>query len=237
MDIPPVFSNEWVEIDGLLKRLQGEKKLLFDKAYIEELYKDYQTNDINDEADRERLRAALSGRKILVLGPGTSIRTEKERVDAYIAAERPTVISINMIPEAWDTDYIFLSNSKRYVQLATRLLEGGHRIIATSNVTPTAEGAFEYVLNFSSLMDAEAEFIDNSLIMLIKALAGLGVKGAAFAGFDGYSAEESNYYNAEREYDFVKAKADGLNARMRAFLDEMKDQFAAEFVTTSRYEA
>ena len=225
------------QIDGLLKRLQGEKKLLFDKAYIEELYKDYQTNDINDEADRERLRAALSGRKILVLGPGTSIRTEKERVDAYIAAERPTVISINMIPEAWDTDYIFLSNSKRYVQLATRLLEGGHRIIATSNVTPTAEGAFEYVLNFSSLMDAEAEFIDNSLIMLIKALAGLGVKGAAFAGFDGYSAEESNYYNAEREYDFVKAKADGLNARMRAFLDEMKDEFAAEFVTTSRYEA
>ena len=170
------------------------------------------------------------------MGPGTSMRTERERVDAYIAEHAPTVISINMIPDAWTTDYIFLTNAKRYVQLAGRLLAGRHSIIATSNVTPTAEGAFDYVLNFSTLMDRDAEFIDNSLIMLLKALIGLGVKEVALAGFDGYSAEESNYYNAEHEYDFVKAKADGLNARMRAFLAETAGQIAVTFVTRSRYE-
>ncbi len=224
------------QIDGLLKRLEGEKKLLYDKSYIEELYREFQTKDVNDEADRARLKEALSGRKLLVMGPGTSMRTERERVDAYIAEHAPTVISINMIPDAWTTDYIFLTNAKRYVQLAGRLLAGRHSIIATSNVTPTAEGAFDYVLNFSTLMDRDAEFIDNSLIMLLKALIGLGVKEVALAGFDGYSAEESNYYNAEHEYDFVKAKADGLNARMRAFLAETAGQIAVTFVTRSRYE-
>ena len=83
-------------------------------------------------------------------------------------------------------DYIFLSNAKRYVQLATELLQKGDefKVIATSNVTKTS-GKFGYSLKYATLLDEDAEIIDNSFIMLLKVMIRLGVKKVALGGFDG----------------------------------------------------
>lgn len=225
-------------INEILGKLEGEKKLLYDKNYIERLYVDYQKNEINDAEYREALANELKGKKVLVVGPGASIKfeNEREKVVEYIEQEKPIVISINFITQRIKPDFVFLSNAKRYVQLATKFAKEPHRVIATSNVTEATAGAFEFKLNYSTLIDEDAEIIDNSLMMLLKTLVDVGVERVALAGFDGYSIKSANYYNRAMEYDFVKKKADYLNKYTKDFLDSLKDKLEIKFVTTSHYE-
>lgn len=222
-------------VNEILGKLQRDKKLLYDGEYIEKLYVEYQKNEVNDVKDRERLLHALADQEILLIGPGTTVKTQRERIDAYLKEHEPTVISINYVPEGIKPDYIFLSNSKRYVQLATRLSQGKYVLIATSNVTGTNAAAFDYVLNFSALMDENARIVDNSLVMLLKALRSLGCKKVTLAGFDGYSSETSNYYNVEMEYDFIKNMAEYLNDYTSRFLGELRAVMEVIFLTDSRY--
>ncbi len=221
-------------INELLGKLQGEKKLLYDKAYIEELYSDYLRKDINDADSVAALSEKLAGKEILLIGPGNSIRVERDKVIKYIKDTEPIIISINYIPGYIKPDYIFLSNSKRYVQLATQLSKESYSIIATSNVTCT-HGRFDYSLNVASLLDFDAEIIDISLVMLIKALTRMGVKKAVLAGFDGYSSNKSNYVNDNMEYDFVKSKSEYLNNYIVGFVASARDNIKLEFLTSSIY--
>lgn len=222
-------------INEVLGKLEGERKLLYDKNYIESLYIDYQVHEVNDENCRKRLTQLFAGKKLLLVGPGTTMQTQKAEIESFVAEQMPMVISINYISEVVKPDYIFLSNSKRYVQLATRLSQEKYAIIATSNVTGTSKEAFEYVLNFSTLMDENAKIVDNSLVMLLKALISLGVQEVVLAGFDGYSSEASNYFNRNMEYDFVKNMADYLNQYTKDFLNGVKDVIKVKFLTKSRY--
>jgi 4-hydroxy 2-oxovalerate aldolase len=220
----------------ILGKLEGEKKLLYDKQYIEQLYVDYQNNEVNDAKDRADLAGLLVGKEILLVGPGITMQTQAEQIASYVKGKNPVIISINYVPERLCPDYVFLSNSKRYVQVATKLSQEKHTVIATSNVTATSKNAFAYTLNFSTLMDKDAEIVDNSLVMLLKALCGIGVTKVTLAGFDGYSSETSNYFNRSMEYDFVKRMADYLNAYTIEFLDGIQKQIRILFLTTSRYD-
>ncbi len=223
-------------VNAVLAKLQGEKKLLYDQKYIEKLYVDYQMNEVHDATDRQRLKKRLLGKEILVIGPGISMKTQKARVENFVASVQPLILSINHVPEDFRPDYIFLSNSKRYVQMASRLSQEKFSVIATSNVTGTSEDAFEFVLNFNSLMDAEAKIVDNSLVMLLKALKDMGLSHVTLAGFDGYSSNSCNYLHASMEYDFVRNMADYLNHYTREFLEGIKDSLTVTFLTDSRYE-
>ena len=222
-------------INEVLGKLEGEKKLLYDKDYIEKLYVDYQANEVNDEKDMRTLKNLFCASKILLVGPGMTMVTQKQLVDKFIAENHPTIISINYIPEAIKPDYIFLSNAKRYLQLATRLSQGDYTIIATSNITETSNGTFKYVLNYSSLMDVSAKIVDNSLVMLIKALMNANVTEITLAGFDGYASDSSNYFNDSMEYDFVKGMAEYLNQYTVDFLEKIQSEITVKFLTSSRY--
>ncbi len=223
-------------INEILGKLEGEKKLLYDKNYIEELYVDYQDNEINDEEDRAKLESELSGKSVLIVGPGTTQKQDKSKIIDYVKENEPTVISVNFVPERLKPDYVFLSNSKRYVQLATKFSKSKQRVIATSNVTETTAGAFEFKLNYSTLIDDEAEIFDHSMVMLIKLLMQVGVKDVTLAGFDGYSIKHANYYKRDMEYDLAKQKVDYLNKYTKDFLDGIKDKVSVKFITKSHYE-
>lgn len=222
-------------INEVLSRLKGEKKLLYDKDYIENLYIEYQKNEVNDLEDRLKLKKILENEEILLVGPGVTMQTQKEKIEEFVRERFPIIISINYVPEYLEPNYIFLSNSKRYVQLATRLSTEKYSVIATSNVTGTNKDAFEYILNFSTLMDKDAEIVDNSLIMLLKILIDLECKNVTLAGFDGYSQEHSNYFNKSMEYDFVKNMAEYLNSYTRDFIEENKAKIGICFLTESKY--
>lgn len=134
-------------------------------------------------------------------------------------------------------DYVFLSNSRRYVQLNSVITEYKNRdtkVIATSNVTNT-KGSFDYTLNYSSLVDEDAEIVDNAFIMLLKTLMKVKVENVACAGFDGYSPIEDNYYNSSMEYRIEKEKSNSMNQYVVECLKKMEDKISVKFITDTFY--
>lgn len=229
------------QINEVLEKLKdyGDKQLLYDKELGEKLYYEYQKQiHVDDERDIEKLREIFSGKDILLLGPGKSIERERGKIERYINEKKPIVISINYISDDLHTDYIFLSNAKRYVQISSALLKkkGAIHVIATSNVTAMDMDVFDYSLDVSPLLDESAEIIDNSFLMLLKVMIRLGVKKVALGGFDGYVGEKhQDHVNANMEYQFSKSQAERLNRYTRQVLDDMRLQIEMDFITDSLY--
>lgn len=225
-------------INKILGTLAKEEKLSYRKAYIEEKYLAFQRNEINDAGARNGLLSRLQGHAILLLGPGKSIAEQRARVDAYITQHTPLLMSINFVPQGMTPDFVFVSNAKRYTHVGTAIrgLPDKVQIIATSNVT-TSKQAFDYTVNYGSLMDEGGTFPDNSLIMLLKLLQSLGCSSIALAGFDGYGAKERrNYFETTMEYDFTEELATHVNQDVRNFLRAQAPFLHVEFITDSLYQ-
>ena len=224
------------QIVDILNNLEFSKKLLYDAKYAEKVYLAYQSIECDDKKAFDQLRKVFVQQDILLVGPGNNIRRQKTRVNKYIVEKRPVIIAVNYAPQQFKVDYVFLTKSKRYTQFLNDLkgsLNDGVEIIATSNVTKSV-GTFKYVLNYSSLIDKDTEIIDNSLVMLLRAMLRMQVKHVALAGFDGYSKRSDNYFNVSRAYGFVKDKAVYLNNYVKDFL-AAHPEIQVNFVTRSHY--
>ena len=162
---------------------------------------------------------------------------EEAAITAYIQKERPIVVSINFIPEAFDVDFLFVTNSKRYVQQSSAINNVARKpkIIATSNVTK-ALGNFNFVLDYEELIDRSAVFIDNSFIMALKIMIKTSVKSATLAGFDGYSlSSESDYFSSKMEYEFSKRMGQEINSYVNRTLKEIHSTLNINFITPTLY--
>ncbi|MBO5238177.1 MAG: aldolase catalytic domain-containing protein [Lachnospiraceae bacterium] len=225
-------------INEILSKLEGEKQLMYDQKLIEQLYLDYQNIEVNDEKDIAELTEKFKEKNVLLLGPGLNVQKQFDRIKAYVEEKKPIVVSVNFISGELNSDYVFLSNSKRYVQLATALSQNPNlRVIATSNVTKT-DGRFDYTLQYSSLLDEAADGVcmDNSFIMLLKVMKKIGVKSVALGGFDGYIGDKKqNYINAYMEYSFNKEQAEKTNQYVTDVLDDLKKDIDMNFITDSLY--
>ncbi|MBR6960740.1 MAG: 3-hydroxy-3-methylglutaryl-CoA lyase, partial [Clostridiales bacterium] len=195
----------------------------------------FQDKEINDAESVKALSEQLKDKTILVTGPGTTIDTESRKISEFVMSRNPVIISINYASRAFMPDMIFLTNSKRQIQVSTLLSKEKIPVIATSNLTPT-DSPFEYVVNISELLDRSSEYADNSLMMILKVLMRSGIKEVNLAGFDGYSGTDANYLDEGKEYEFAKKKADYLNNYMSGFIRSHKDDIKVNFLTTTRYD-
>lgn len=234
-----LMSKETLSIQSILDilgRLEEPQKLLYSQEVIERLYIEYQDVDCADEEDLQQLANVLKERKVLLLGPGNTIITEKNLVKEYQKNENVITIAINYLPQNIEVDCIFISNAKRYSSLASKLVQKRNiKLIGTSNVRRT-EGKFDYTLAYSQLIDFNEKIPDNSFIMMLRALIRMGITDVATAGFDGYSTQGSNYIHTDMEYDFIKEKAEYLNQYTGKFLRENKEKIKVEFITKTKYE-
>lgn len=227
-------------INEILQQIEvGPKKLLYDNKYIEQLYVDYQTNSCNDKIDYNSLMSLIGGKKVLLIGPGKSVLSSSEKIENFITLMKPVVISINFIPEMFNVDLLFLTNSKRYVQQSKAIAQASKKIkiIATSNVT-SVDGKFDINLDYETLIDRDAVFIDNSFIMALKVMMKCGIKDIALAGFDGYSlSSESDYFTSKMEYEFSKRMGQEINAYVDKMLSSMKSELNIQFITPTIYKS
>ncbi len=225
-------------VNDILSRLSAEKRLLYDECYIHKLYMDYQAIDIDGKDACERLKKEIGGRDILLLGPGNSLFSEKKEIYDHIKKEEPILIAINFMPDILEleADYLFLSNSKRYVQLSTALLHKAEKtkVIATSNLIKHGSD-FDYVLKYSDLLDEEAVISDNPLPMILKVLGGCGAKAIGLAGFDGYSGGMDNYIDKSMEYDFTEELAASHNKYVSKLLADTNRSIPVSLITPSKY--
>lgn len=222
----------------ILGGISQEKKLSFDEFHIEELYLQNQTIACNDQEDLLKLSNLWSGQKVLLIGSGTSIQKEANSIRAFIKRENPVVLAVNFLPDFFEIDYLFISNSRRYVELSSKLkvLDFDLKLIGTSNVSPKAN-SFDFTLQFSSLMEEQAQFYDNPLIMLLKLLNRFPIKKAYLAGFDGYStSDQPDYVNPKMEYSFTKSKASEINEDTKNSLSRLALVIETEYITESYYQ-
>lgn len=223
-------------LDELLSRIEPEeKKLLYDKELAERLYQDYISEKYNDEQVYRELGAALKKRDLLLIGPGKNIRLQEEKVLKYIQKHTPLVISVNFLPGNIPTDYVFLTKSSRYKQMAGDLYKYPDlKTIAASGVE-CRNGKFDYVVMRAPLLELKEQFVDNSFLMLLKVLKRACITRVSAAGFDGYSNKEDNYAVPAMEYDFVKGSAEFLNRHIREVLADEHKEMEVTFVTYSHY--
>ncbi len=225
-------------LNDLLGQIEPvDAKLLYKKEVGDRTLETFGQKNLNDKEAYAELSRALLGKKILVIGPGKNIQLQSEKVNDFIQKNKPTVISINYIPGAYKTDYVFVTKPNRYCDMADDLLEIKNmdiKIIATSNVTPR-NGAFAYSFARKPLLEANESIVDNSFLMLLKIFAQCDVSEIFCAGLDGYSDKEDNYFNPKMEYSFVKEEARHLNFHIREVINETYSNMKIHFITYSHY--
>lgn len=222
-------------VNEILGSLTKEKALLYDEKYIEGLYVEYQANKVNDTEALNRLESELKNREILLVGPGTTVNTAGEMIRRYIGETRPVVISINCILDGIDQDYIFLCNSKRYIQLASRLSEKEYRIIATSNLTKTGKNDFDFILNYESLLEKAPIVVDSAILMLLKILERIPCRSVALAGLDGYTHSKTADFMKEDGADKIEDIPRYINSYIGSFIRKKAEKTDIHFLTESLF--
>ena len=227
-------------IDELLSTIEPEdKKLLYDRSVGKSYYEAFVEDHVNEGEAINAFLDFVGNRKILLIGPGKNIGLQEKIVQKFIEKENPVIISINYLPREVTSDCVFITNPKRYHDMTLSLREERYasvKKLATTNVT-CRNGKFDFVINRAPLLEKDEKIIDNSFLMLVKFLYGIGIKEIFCAGFDGYSDKENNYNNPEMEYDFVKREAVSLNSHMKASIAEYRTKMDITFITYSAYDA
>lgn len=226
-------------INEILASIPEPKKLLYDNALSAEIYLNYQNHKINDAAVyQSEFAQSLKESEIVILGPGQSVVEKKDDVIAFVREKKAVVFAVNFCSESIHIDYIFMSNAKRYGNLADMLTDQKQikdtEFVFTSNVTPV-DYQPKYVLNYESLLAYDTLQPDNALFLLLNFLKRCGVKQVNLAGFDGYSSAGDNYYNKSYEMPVDANDANSRNQLMTDTLSTFNKDIKLSFVTPTKY--
>lgn len=226
-------------VNEVVKKIPDDLKLNYNSNCIEKLYVEYQKQAVGEKDSILCLRQIFENKPLLLLGPGKTILSEKNKINAYIEREKPIVIAANFIPDSYKVNAVFISNAKRYSMLQSDFKKIQNQIstIATSNITAIGR-PFDYLLNYAELVDDNHFIEDNALIMLLKIVCQCQPSSVALAGFDGFSKHTGdNYYS-----DFMEMSADydrlsEVNQAISETIPKFKTCANVFFITPSLYES
>lgn len=222
-------------ISDILKKLDNEKRSLFDKKYIEEVYIQYQKNFVDDSKELEKIKKSIGDKKVLILAPGKSIEYNMENINEFIEKEDLFVISINFIPRKVKVNSVFISNYKRFENIEYFDYNMDKlSIILTSNIM-TENKANYSIVNYSDLLVDESIISDNAGLMLINLLKRLMIREVYIAGFDGYSIDKENYVSENMELVKNNENIDTINEAIKNKIKELKKNLDINFITESKY--
>jgi 4-hydroxy 2-oxovalerate aldolase len=220
-------------IDCLLKQIPNTERAVYNKTLIENIYIAHQNRTVNDTEILTQLAEKFTNKSILVIAPGRSIIEEQNVIGDFIYKTQPVIISVNFGYTNIKTDYIFISNAKRYEMFCDN--NEFTNLILTSNIQ-TNKQECNFIVNYSSLLNDNPSISDNAGMMLLKLLVHLNVNKIYLAGFDGFSENKStNYFNNEmvNTVDFEELAI--KNQSIKTYIDKLKQQTDIQFITKSIY--
>ncbi len=190
------------EINNILSLIEEKKKLSYDENYIKELFINYQQKYVDDKNTINILKEKLKDKQVLLIGPGSSLKDEYSKIINFINKNDFVLFSVNHINKLFKTDYIFISNIKRYDQFVNSLQQSKNRtkVIITSNINFN-KNTKNYIVNYSNLISKSTTVGQSSLYMAIRLLIKLNVKKIVLAGFDGFSKYTNNYYDSTLQFN------------------------------------
>ena len=216
-------------MNEIFDMMDEDKKVSYDKDYIEELYLRYMATGKSQEEHKTELIENMRGKTVLLIAPGKSSIEEKDEIASFVNEDVVTV-SVNYNYPLVNTDYIFLSNLRRFRELD---VSNRGKCIVTSNIP--ADNVYLQTKYRDLLCDIEA-VKDNAGLMAIKFFAQMGVKKIYLAGFDGYSHDEKENYG-ESTMAFVTRTAvlDAMNQGMTEMLKKYSALVELNFLTKPHY--
>lgn len=209
--------------------MMDERKFSYDKAYVEELYLRYMDQNITQSPNSAEFASHIHGGTVLVIAPGKSAELEKAKICATAANPDIVTIGINFDYPYCNTDYIFVSNLRRFKSLDRSTYS---KAIVTSNIA--AEDVYLRV-SYRDLLNGIESVQDNAGMMLIQYLISLGAEHIILAGVDGYSHDDDqNYAQQNMTYITPNSVLDDMNKGMRTMISQFAKQTDIHFLTTSQ---
>lgn len=219
-------------ISKILSLIPAQRRALFDRNLIENLYLNYQKSEIDDSVHIKELGAMLSGKEVLLLASGTSVSEKVDFLNDFINKKNPVVVSVNFIPEHIKADLFFVSNQKRLLNIKP---DSNLRIIATSNLKGE-DINFNYIINYSSYIGT-GNGADNAGAMLIRLLTKLKAEKLYLAGFDGFDPNTFANYSVPHVSVLIDSKvACEKNEAISAQLKNALTEIQYELLTPTRYD-
>lgn len=229
------------DIRYILNKIGAKARKRYDYDLLEQTYLDYLHSDVDDHKQLNTLTEALEGRNVVVIAPGKTSSDYRKKIEDYILANAAVVITVNFLHDELPSDYVYISNVRRYQYWRNAPTFAASKKILTSNVA-TEEDANTVIVSFAKLVKCGWEHLDNSTIMLLRLLDMLNVGSIALAGLDGYSSNADgslNYVNKFLELSNVKENPMELNEEIESMLcDYMKTRthgVPVRFITPSRF--
>lgn len=217
-------------MDDIFSIMADSKRVSYDKTYIENLYEEYMASGEAQVSHLSEFRSRIWGKTVLIIAPGKSSFTQAEKIVEASNHENVITISINAEYPYRESDYIFLSNIRRYRELDK---EKHSKCVATSNIQATD---IYLKMKYSDFTNAYEAVRDNAGLMAIKLFYQLGAKKILIAGMDGYSVDiENNYADKTMEFFAEKALLETMNKGMCNFITEYSKLADIEFVTEPKY--
>ena len=220
------------DLKKILKMIDLNRKLYFNREYAEEIYFSYLNSSMNDKSSYEILKNSIRGKSVLLIGPGVNYKKYEKKISNYISNKTQYfTISINFVSKK-NVDAYFFSNRKRYY---SSLHEKDKICILTSNIEPDIN-CKNIVFNYSSLLSNKYETSDNSLLMAIKMLINSECKKVYLAGFDGYQINQNiNFYNDNLSIIIDKNETQKINNQIRKYIEFYSNKIEIIFLTPSLY--
>lgn len=218
------------EVNTILQSLPKDKRHLFDKKLIEQLYLDFQNS--NSKNDIQLLNQSIHGNEVLLIAPGNSVTKYEAEIINYINLHHPIVIAVNFMPKKISVKYVFISNRKRFASSDFKNINA--QVIATSNLSTDAKNII--FVDYYSLCDSRFNQPDNAGMMALRLLAQLKTKNVVLAGFDGFSTNaEQNYYDEAISDHNTRQIAREKNADYASQLLDISNKLSIQFLTPSIY--
>lgn len=218
------------DMNEIFDMMDEDKKYSYDKKYIEELYYRYMATGKVQEEHKEELIALLKGKKVLLIAPGKSSVLQKELIKKAAEDNNTVAISVNFEYSYADNDFIFLSNLRRFKELAS---SKKGKCIVTSNIP--ADGIYLQT-KYRDLVNQVEAVRDNAGLMAIKFLMDYQISEIMLAGFDGYSHDvRENYGDSQMAFITKNAVLDAMNEGMSLVLKEYAEVVKISFLTMPKH--
>lgn len=217
-------------MNELFEMMEPERAIVYDREYAERLYLAYMERGTSQKNRMAEFKDTIANREVMIIAPGKSSFEEKDKILKVINDRKPLVISVNCDYKWAVTDYIFVSNMRRFGEIP---VEKHNRCITTSNIA--SMDSF-LTVDYKELINTTEAVEDNSSLMLIKLLILFQVSKLYVAGIDGYSIDPSqNFADQKMNFYTQKARFEAMNDGLNIMINRFAKDVDIEYITNPRF--
>ena len=229
------------DIRFILNSLDKGVRKRYDYDLLQEKYIQRTTTKYDDKDVIEELKTKLNNKDVVIICPGNTVKVYEKDILSYIKKTNALVIAVNFIPEGIPSDYLYFSNIKRFNYWKQNENFTTFPKIITSNIThDNTVLENRYLVSFEQLVKCGWNYMDNSVILLLRLLDKLCVNKIALAGLDGFTTNSLNDKNyCQNQMELLHTDVQQLNQDIMQMLVDYQEtrhnNVEVSFLTPSRF--